>query len=88
MLFKRLKVFDIVFNFFFVNIILKFVVESWKVYIFDIEFIDCDIRKLLLIVRIYVFWFNEDVYNFLSNGLIKFVLKLYYLKLRGNKYYV
>lgn len=83
--FIKLRVFVIFFDFFFVNIILKFVVKSWRVYVFIFEVLDCDVRKLLLIIRIYVFWFNEDVYRFLSNGVVEFVLKLYYFKLIGSK---
>lgn len=83
--FIKSRVFVIFFDFFFVNIILKFVVKSWRVYVFNFEVLDCDVRKLLLIIRIYVFWFNEDVYRFLSNGVVEFVLKLYYFKLIGSK---
>lgn len=85
---KRSKVLDIASNSLFANITLKSVVESWKVYIFDIEPIDCDTRKSLLIARIHVPWFNEDVYNFSSNGLTKLVLKLHHPKPRGNKHHV
>lgn len=85
---KRSKVLDIASNSLFANITLKSVVESWKVYIFDIEPIDCDTRKSLLIARIHVPWFNEDVYNFSSSGLTKLVLKLHHPKPRGNKHHV
>lgn len=85
---KRSKVLDIASDSLFANVTLKSVVKSWKVYIFDIEPIDCDIRRSVLIARIHVPWFNEDVYNFSSNGSTKLVLKLHHPKPKGNKQHV
>lgn len=62
--------FDINFDGLFLNISLKFFIKNWNVYVFDIEVMDCDFSKLVLIGRIYVSWFNEKVYSFLSNGII------------------
>lgn len=84
---KKSKVLDIASDSLFANITLKSVVKSWKVYIFDIEPIDCD-RSSLLIARIHVPWFNEDVYSFSSNGSTKLVLKLHHPKPIGNKHHV
>lgn len=83
-LFKKFM-FDINFDGLFLNISLKFFIKNWNVYVFDIEVMDCDFSKLVLIGRIYVSWFNEKVYSFLSNGIIQFVLKLNYLKFKGIK---
>lgn len=85
---KRSKVLDIASASLFANITLKSVVKSWKVYIFDIEPIDCDTRTSVLIARIHVPWFNEDVYNFSSNSSTKLVLKLHHPKPKGNKHHV
>lgn len=85
---KRSRVLDIASDSLFANITLKSVVKGWKVYIFYIEAIDCDIRKPVLIARIHVPWFNEDVYSFSSNGSAKLVLKLHHPKPKGNKQHV
>ena len=85
---KRSKVLDIASDSLFANITFKSVVKSWKVYIFDIEPIDCDTRRSVLIARIHVPWFNEDVYNFSSNGSTKLILKLHHPKPKGSKHHV
>ena len=85
---KRSRVLDIASDSLFANITLKSAVKSWKVYIFDIEAMDCDITKSILIARIHVPWFSEDVYNFSSNGSTKLVLKLHHPKPKGNKQHI
>lgn len=85
---KRSRVLDIASDSLFANITLKSVAKSWKVYIFDIKAIDCDIRKSVLIARIHVPWFSEDVYNFSRNGSTKLLLKLHHPKPKGNKQHV
>lgn len=72
----------------FANITLKSVVKSWRVYVFTFEALDCDVRKSLLITRIHVPWFNEDVYGFSSNGAAELVLKLHHPKPIGSKQHV
>lgn len=85
---KRSKVLDIASDSLFANITLKSVVKSWKVYIFYVEAIECDITKSVLIARIHVPWFHEDMYNFSSDGSTKLVLKLNHPKPKGNKQHV
>ena len=85
---KKTKVLDIASDSLFANITLKSVAKSWKVYVFDIEPIGCDTRRSMLIARIHVPWFNEDVYNFSSNASTKLVLKLHHPKPKGNKHHV
>ncbi|PFX15813.1 GPI inositol-deacylase [Stylophora pistillata] len=72
----------------FANITLKSVVKSWRVFVFHFEALDCDARKSLLVTRIHVPWFNEDVYRFSSNGSVELVLKLHHPKPIGNKQHV
>ena len=85
---ERSRVLDIASGSLFSNITLKSAVNSWKVYIFDIEPMDCDTTRLVLIARIHVPWFNEDVYNFSRNGSIRLVLKLHHPKPKGNTHHV
>ena len=85
---RKLSVLNIASDSLFANITLKSVVKSWKVFIFDIEALDCDVRKPLLIARIHAPWFNEDVYSFSSNGSAELVLKLHHPKPIGNKQHV
>lgn len=85
---KKQTVLDIASDCLFANVSLKSVAKSWKVYTFDIEAMDCDDRKSVLIGRIHVPWFNEDVYSFSSNGSAKLVLKLHHPKPKGSKEHV
>lgn len=85
---KKSTVVDIASDSLFANISLRSVAKSWKVYVFDIEAVDCDVKNSVLIGRIHVPWFNEDVYSFSSNGSAKLVLKLHHPKPKGTKEHI
>lgn len=82
---KTTAVLDITCDCLFANISLKSVTKSWNVYVFDIEAMDCDVRTSVLIARIHVPWFNEDIYSFSNNGSTRLVLKLNHPRPKGNR---
>ena len=69
----------------FANITLRSVDKAWKVYTFYIAATDCNISKSKIVGRLHVPWFNEDVYEYSSNGLLNLVLKLHHAKPRRNQ---
>ena len=85
---KKSSVLEIASDCLFANVSFKSVAKSWNVYVFDIEALDCDVRTSVLIGRIHVPWFNEDVYNFSSSGSVKLALKLHHPKPKGTKGHV
>lgn len=85
---KKSTVLDIPSDSLFANISLKSVTKSWKVFVFDIEAVECENTKSVLIARIHVPWFNEDVYSFSNSGSANIVLKLHHPKPKGNKEHI